>query len=895
MKNILENIVRQKRIEIDGLYRQYNPDALKNNVEPSEKDFYAELNASVIVNRPFFIAEFKRKSPSQGWIKEHSSVEEQIPAYVKSGARAVSILTDTTFFGGSLSDLAAASVLLRDTDVLLLQKDFILDPIQIYLARQNGANIILLIAAILDPEQMENLRRLAFSLGMGVIVEVHDKNELKTVMHLDFPVLGINNRDLSTFRTALNRTNVLAKKSDKRHVIAESGIIDYRDFQSVRGADGFLIGTGLMQQGNEVTDFARFFKSGEHARFLFKACGIRTERLLREETADFIGINFSPVSKRKIDVAMLNDMPLPPNAVAVFYRNSETEIREILQKYPFQRIQLYAGDVSPDFVRSLRCKIILACAIREYSDLEQLELYAPDVDLFILDGAVPGSGRLAEPVIPADFPYPFLLAGGLHAGNLDAVLAFENCIGVDIASGIELDGAPDEGKISDVRHKIAGMHRNPENAGSPANRFAEIPAYKDNILGSDGWFGSFGGCFVPEILMPGLLEIASAFEAAKDDAGFMAEFRSMLNHFSGRPTAFTPLPRLSEKIGGAQIFLKNEGLNHTGAHKINHCIGQALLAKKLGKHRIIAETGAGQHGYATAAVCARLGLDCTVYMGKKDYERQRPNVYWMELLGARVIAVEDGSQTLNDAVIAAFKDWVAHPDDTYYLLGSAVGPHPFPLMNTFFQKIVGEEIKRQCEAATGRLPDVCIACVGGGSNAMGMFFDFLDHPEVALIGVEAGGRGTAPGEHAAKIIHGEKGLFEGYFSYFLQDGNGNIAATHSVSAGLDYCGISPILAWLSDAGRVQFESVSDYDALEAVRTLAQEEGIIPALESAHAFAYAFRLAGQLTRDKIIVVNASGRGEKDLFITMRHFQQDNLLAYARHLVDSTAPVSELVTP
>ncbi len=416
-------------------------------------------------------------------------------------------------------------------------------------------------------------------------------------------------------------------------------------------------------------------------------------------------------------------------------------------------------------------------------------------------------------------------------------------------------------------------------------------AYQDLILESAGFFpprqsgsggAAYGGAFVPEVLRPGLQEIAEAFDQAKNDRDFLAEFHHALKTFSGRPTALTPLPRLSAAIGGAQLFLKNEGLNHTGAHKITHCLGQILLAQRLGKRRIIAETGAGQHGYATAAVCARFGLDCTVYMGRKDYERQRPNVYWMELLGAQVVPVEEGEQTLNDAVIAAFKDWVANPG-SYYLLGSAVGPHPYPAMNTFFQKVVGEEIRRQCQAATGRLPDYLVACVGGGSNALGMFFDFLDDEDVTLIGVEAGGRGEQPGEHAAKIRQGARGIFEGYHSYFLQDEEGNIAPTHSVSAGLDYCGLSSILAFLADAGRVRFATASDRAALDAVQRLARTEGIIPALESAHAFAHAFELAATLPPDKIVVVNASGRGEKDLFITMRHFQEENLKAYARQLL------------
>lgn len=410
-----------------------------------------------------------------------------------------------------------------------------------------------------------------------------------------------------------------------------------------------------------------------------------------------------------------------------------------------------------------------------------------------------------------------------------------------------------------------------------------MSSFKQQILETEGYFGEYGGCFVPEVLLPGLQEIAAEYDRAKYDPVFLEEFKTALHTFSGRPTSFTPLPRLTAEIGGARLFLKNEGLNHTGAHKITHCVGQILIAKRLGKKRIIAETGAGQHGYATAAVCARFGLDCTVYMGKKDYERQRPNVYWMELLGAKVVAVEDGSQTLNDAVIAAFKDWVANPD-SYYLLGSAVGPHPYPAMNTFFQKVVGEEIREQCLEATGQLPDYCIACVGGGSNAMGMFYDFLDDDSVQLIGVEAGGRGVMAGDHAAKVKHGKLGIFEGYHSYFLQDDDGNIASTHSVSAGLDYCGVSPILAHLADQGRVVFETASDEAALAAVQRLARTEGLIPALESSHAFAHGFELAAQLSSDKVVVMNASGRGEKDLFITMRHFQENSLRAYAQHLLN-----------
>lgn len=405
--------------------------------------------------------------------------------------------------------------------------------------------------------------------------------------------------------------------------------------------------------------------------------------------------------------------------------------------------------------------------------------------------------------------------------------------------------------------------------------------YKEQILQSQGYFGEYGGMFIPEVIRPNMEALAATFDQYKNDPDFIAELQEAYREFSGRPTPLTPLHNLTKKLGGAQIFLKREGLNHTGAHKINHCLGQVLLAKRQGKKRIIAETGAGQHGYATAAVCARYGMECIVYMGKKDYERQRPNVFWMETLGAKVVPVMDGSQTLNDAVIAAFKDLIANPEDSHYLLGSAVGPHPFPLMNTYFQKIVGEETKRQMHEQLGQLPNKCIACVGGGSNAMGMFFEFLDDKSVQLIGVEAGGISSKDGEHAAKINFGKKGVFEGYYSYFLQDNDGNISDTHSVSAGLDYCGVSPILADLYDKKRVEFYNVTDTKTLDTVKLLAQTEGIILALESSHALAYAIEIAPNLPKDHIIVVNGSGRGEKDLFITMRHFQKDSLETFCKN--------------
>ncbi|MDE2590366.1 MAG: tryptophan synthase subunit beta, partial [Patescibacteria group bacterium] len=381
-----------------------------------------------------------------------------------------------------------------------------------------------------------------------------------------------------------------------------------------------------------------------------------------------------------------------------------------------------------------------------------------------------------------------------------------------------------------------------------------------------------GGRYVPEMLMPALIELEQAYAAAKKDPEFRKEFTNLLRNFAGRPTPLVFAKNLTNKLGGAKIYLKNEGLNHTGAHKITHCIGQALVAKRMGKTRLIAETGAGQHGVATATVAAKLGFSCTIYMGEVDIARQRPNVFLMEQLGAEVLPVAFGQKTLKDAVNAALKDYIENVSTTHYLLGSALGPHPYPTMNRDFQKVIGKEIKKQLQTQEGVLPNYVIACVGGGSNAIGAFYEFIPQKNVQLIGVEAGGRGKGVGENAVRLAgNGRVGVIEGYKSYFLQDTDGNVLPTHSISAGLDYPGIGPEFAHLRDSGRVSFVSATDTEVLAAVQVLAQTEGIIPALESAHAVAYALKLAPTLSKNKVIVVNLSGRGDKDLFILAKAFK------------------------
>jgi tryptophan synthase beta chain len=386
-----------------------------------------------------------------------------------------------------------------------------------------------------------------------------------------------------------------------------------------------------------------------------------------------------------------------------------------------------------------------------------------------------------------------------------------------------------------------------------------------------GHYGPYGGRFVPETLMSPLEDLEKAYFEAREDPAFRKELDDLLRNYAGRPTPLYYARRLSESLGGARIYLKREDLLHTGAHKINNCLGQVLLARRMWKRRIIAETGAGQHGVATATVCALFGLECVVYMGEEDMRRQRLNVFRMRLLGARVAGVASGSRTLKDAISEAMRDWVTNVATTYYLLGSALGTHPYPLMVRDFQSVIGQESRRQILEAEGRLPDAILACVGGGSNAIGIFHPFIPDEKVRLIGVEAGGRGSALGQHAARFSGGSPGVLQGAYSYLLQDADGQVALTHSVSAGLDYALVGPEHAWLHDEGRAEYVSIGDREALEAARVLSRTEGIIPALESAHAVAEGLRRAPQ-AKDEIFIVNISGRGDKDMDIYRENFPE-----------------------
>jgi tryptophan synthase beta chain len=397
-----------------------------------------------------------------------------------------------------------------------------------------------------------------------------------------------------------------------------------------------------------------------------------------------------------------------------------------------------------------------------------------------------------------------------------------------------------------------------------------IPDPEGRVPSPEGYFGAFGGKFIPEALVAAVDEVAAEYDKAKTDPAFTAELEDLMVNYTGRPSALTEVPRFAEHAGGARVFLKREDLNHTGSHKINNVLGQALLTRRMGKTRVIAETGAGQHGVATATACALFGLECTIYMGEVDTRRQALNVARMRMLGAEVVPVTSGSRTLKDAINEAFRDWVASVDRTHYLFGTAAGPHPFPALVRDFHRVIGVEARRQVLERTDRLPDAAVACVGGGSNAIGLFHAFLDDASVRLVGCEAAGRGVASGEHAATLTAGEPGILHGSRSYLLQDDEGQITEPYSISAGLDYPGIGPEHAYLKDSGRGEYRPVTDDEAMRALRLLSETEGIIPAIESAHALAGALDIGRELGGDGLVLVNLSGRGDKDMDTAARYF-------------------------
>ena len=540
-------------------------------------------------------------------------------------------------------------------------------------------------------------------------------------------------------------------------------------------------------------------------------------------------------------------------AVGVFVDQPPEAVCADAREIGLDVIQLH-GREDDGYIRALRQKTGLpvwkAFRIRRAEDLTAARASA--ADMILLDSGC-GTGQAFDWTLLRGFDRPCILAGGLTPGNIPEALRRLAPAGVDLSSGVETDGYKDEQKISAA---VRAAH-NTEKGETMQN----------------GRFGIHGGQYIPETLMNAVLELEEAYNHFKNDPDFNRELTELFNEYAGRPSLLYHAKRMTAELGGAKIYLKREDLNHTGAHKINNVLGQVLLAKRMGKTRVIAETGAGQHGVAAATAAALMGMECVVYMGREDTIRQALNVYRMRLLGAEVRPVDSGTGTLKDAVSETFREWTSRIADTHYVLGSVMGPHPFPTIVRDFQAVISREIKAQLLEKEGRLPDAVLACVGGGSNAIGAFYHFIGDPSVRLIGCEAAGRGVDTPETAATIATGRLGIFHGMKSYFCQDEFGQIAPVYSISAGLDYPGIGPEHAWLHDTGRAEYVPVTDEEAVCAFEYLSRTEGIIPAIESAHAVAHAMKLAPEMGRDQIIVVNISGRGDKDCAAIARYRGED----------------------
>jgi tryptophan synthase beta chain len=635
----------------------------------------------------------------------------------------------------------------------------------------------------------------------------------------------------------------------------------------------------------------------DRQRIKIKICGITNIEDYRDAVAlgaDYAGFIFYPDSPRYVSptlaVKLASEAPEGNHQkVGVFVNEDIDVVRDIYDCVGLDIVQLH-GDESPEYVERLGLPCWKAIRVKDRDSLEGMENYP--CETILLDtykkGMYGGTGMSFDPELAVEAAGKgkrIIVSGGIGEENIEEVLKLSNSFyGIDINSSIEeTPGKKSRTKMERMFKKIFNHeghegHEETNNkkfcGGSRGELFQKLPPGRRRRF-----FGEYGGRYVPEMLVPALDELEKYYMELKDDEGFGRELTELMANYSGRPTPLYFAGNLTRRCGGCKIYLKQEGLNHTGAHKINNVLGQGLLAKRMGKSTVIAETGAGQHGLATASVAAKMGLKCKVFMGEVDIRRQYPNVYAMKLMGAEVIPVSYGTRTLKDAVNAALKHWIEHLEDTHYLLGSALGPFPYPLMVRDFQSVIGREVRQQLQGFERRLPDVLVACVGGGSNSLGLFHPFLEHDEIEFIGVEAGGRGPAAGDNAVRFGGaGRTGIVQGYKSYFLQDEHGQVLPTHSISAGLDYAGIGPELAYLRDQGKVRFESVTDKEALEGFQVLCREEGIIPALESAHAVAYALKAAPGYHEDKIMVINLSGRGDKDIFITAKELDRENWLGF-----------------
>jgi tryptophan synthase beta chain len=839
------------------------------------------------------IAEVKRRSPSVGDLAVDDDVVARARAYERGGAAAISVLCEPHWFKGSLDDLRAVR---RAVRVPVLAKDFVVSAEQLGMLRAAGADLVLLLAVMHDADALRELVIEARSLGMEPLVEAHDATELERALASDARLIGINNRDLNTLDVDVARAEKLRSLvPDDRLVVAESGINDPRQLVPLRalGFDAALIGEALMRSADPSAATSAFVAAGRIPQDIaaadrqaeVKICGIIDEdgvRAANAAGADAIGLNLVAGTPRAIEpdraaslAGFARSLPGAPQVVLVVADAPAPALNNWIETIDPDVVQL-SGRESLEALRGLArpvWKVVRAGTDADSARAEAHGWHAAGAERILVDAAhetmIGGTGQLADRATAALIAneVPVTLAGGLRPTNVAQALREVPAIGVDVASGVEIGGTKPPRKDS-LSVSLFIKRARAARVDLPQADARRQPVDR-GLLDADahGRWGSkrdLGGRFVPETLMAALLELEHTYAEVRRDPTFWAELRELGNTFAGRPTPLYRAERLAYELNtDARIYLKREDLAHTGAHKINNVLGQGLLARRLRKPRLIAETGAGQHGVATATVAALLGLPCVVYMGARDIERQKPNVLRMETLGAEVRSVESGSATLKDAINDAMRDWVTNVDSTYYVLGSAMGPHPYPTIVRDMQRVIGDEAAAQATRVEGRLPDLVVACVGGGSNAIGLFNRFIGETRVRLVAVEAAGHGIETGHHAAALSAGSLGIIHGARTMLLQDTDGQILEAESISAGLDYPGVGPQLAALALDGRLELMSSTDSEALEAIRTLARCEGILPALEPAHALAALPRLLDGVSAGTAVIVGLSGRGDKDM--------------------------------
>jgi tryptophan synthase beta chain len=829
------------------------------------------------------VAEVKRASPSHGSFAAvgdgPDAVAGLVGTYASAGASGASVLTEPTRFGGSDADLAAAA----RCGLPVLRKDFAVEPYQVWQARALGAGAVLLIARCLPGEALPRMLAAADEAGIDALVEAHDEHDLERALAADALLIGVNARDLATLRVDVERSLglVAAAAAYGATVVAESGMAEPADLAAAAeaGAHAVLIGTALLEVADPAARLRELAEAAPRRtpigvpphprRSAVKVCGTRSHAGVNAAVtadADFAGFVMDPRSRRCIDPDGAGELARTLGTVRpvlVFRGPSPGEVAAARGASGIAGVQLAGFDEPPPWLPSLDPPPEpLIGVVHRPSDarhaLAAVEAwYAAGATHVLLEGAPAergggtGSGAPLEVARRVGRVLPVGVAGGLDPSNVAAVARTARPALVDAASGLErADGTPEP-------RRSGGFVRAARREASGADR-----------VDRRGRYAGFGGRYVPETLIPPLTELDDAWQVARRDAAYLGELARLQRDFIGRPTPLFEVASEALTYGatpeGVRVFLKREDLAHTGAHKINNAVGQALLAQRMGKARIVAETGAGQHGVATAGACALLGLECVVYMGTTDVGRQAPNVRRMHLLGAEIRQVETGHGTLRDALNAALRDWVANVETTAYILGSAAGPHPYPDLVAELQSVVGREARAQLLERVGRLPDVAVASVGGGSNAIGLFRPLLD-ARTRLIGVEAGGRGDGLGDNAASLGLGRPGVLHGALTMLVQDAGGQVVEPHSVSAGLDYPGVGPQLAALAAVGRLEVARASDGEAVEALHRLTRRAGILPALEPSHALAATARLLPMLASDSVVVVNLSGRGDKDLDI------------------------------